>query len=50
MAITFIIKERTTIHKLDLHQENGQKGAATIIKAQNWLRKQEKIGTTSITI
>jgi hypothetical protein len=41
-----IIKERTTIHKLDLHQENGQKGTATIIKEQNWLRrKQKKIGT-----
>jgi hypothetical protein len=50
MTIIFIIKERIIIHKLDLHQENGQKGTATIIKEQNWLRrKQEKIGITSIT-
>jgi hypothetical protein len=32
-----------------LHQENGQKGIVTIIKEQKWLRKQEKIRTTSIT-
>jgi hypothetical protein len=32
MIITFIMKRKTATHKLDLFQENGQKGIAIITK------------------
>jgi hypothetical protein len=51
MTIIFIMKGKTTFRKLDLYQENGQKGTATITKEQKWLRrKQENIETTSISL
>jgi hypothetical protein len=42
MTIKFIIKGKIIIHKLDLHQENGQKDIATIIKKQKVGRERNR--------
>jgi hypothetical protein len=43
IIVIFTMEVKTTIRDLDLHQENGQKGTATIIKREKLLREWRRL-------